>query len=76
MGKEALKTINIDLPEWMVTDLDEEAEQLGINRKALINVLLASILRAKRNQQLIPDLGYLKAVEQSFATEWGGGARG
>ena len=72
MAKQALKTVNIDLPEWMILDLDHEAEQLGINRKALINVLLASVLRAKKGEGLMtPDLGYLKAVEQSLAKEWG-----
>ena len=69
MGKAALKTVNIDLPEWMIVDLDREAEALGINRKALINVLLASILRAKKEGQSI-DVGYLKAVQQSFSNEW------
>jgi hypothetical protein len=72
MGKDALKTVNIDLPEWIIADLDAEAEQLGINRKALINVLLASVLRAKRNQgQYFLDTGYLGAIERSFAKEWG-----
>ena len=71
MGKAALKlkTVNIDLPEWIIADLDQEAEKLGINRKALINVLLASILRAKHSGQPI-DIGYLKAIEQSFSKEW------
>lgn len=69
MGKAALKTVNIDLPEWMIADLDREAEELGINRKAVINVLLAGILRAKKNNQLT-DVGYLKAIEKSFASEW------
>lgn len=72
MAKQALKTVNIDLPEWMIRDLDLEAEQLGINRKALINVLLASVLRSKKAQgPLATDLGYLKAVEQSLVQEWG-----
>ena len=72
MGKVALKTVNIDLPEWIIADLDAEAEQLGINRKALINVLLASVLRSKRSQRLnVADLGYLRAIEQSFAQERG-----
>ena len=70
MGKAALKTVNIDLPEWMIADLDREAEELGINRKAIINVLLASVLKAKKGEH-IADYGYLKAIEQSFAKEWG-----
>lgn len=72
MAKQSLKAVNIDLPEWMVCDLDLEAEQLGISRKALINVLLASALRSKKgNGSLAIDLGYLKAAEESLASEWG-----
>lgn len=71
MAKQALKTVSIDLPGWMIRDLDLEAEQLGINRKALINVLLASVLRAKKGKGLLDtDLGYFKAAEQSVAQEW------
>lgn len=72
MGKQTLKTVNIDLPEWMISDLDREADRLGINRKALINVLLASVLQGLRKKESSTDVGYLKAAEQNFAIEWEG----
>ena len=76
MGEKALKAINIDLPAWMVRQLDAEAEKLGITRKALINVLLATILEGRRagraaDSTLLNDFGYVRAVERSFTEEWG-----
>ena len=72
MKKQQLKTINIDIPEWMVLMLDHEAQQLGINRKAAINVLLGEILKSrKKDNPLLGDFGYLKAVEDSLKEEWG-----
>ena len=71
MKKQTLKTINIDLPEWMILLLDHEAKQLGINRKATINMLLGEILKSKRSENpLFSDFGYLKAVEKSLTEEW------
>ncbi len=69
MGAKVLKAINIDLPEWMVAELDAEAEKLGINRKAVINVLLASVLEERRRFGMT-DVGYRRAVESSLAQEW------
>jgi metal-responsive CopG/Arc/MetJ family transcriptional regulator len=57
VGAKVLKAINIDLPEWMVAELDAEAEKLGINRKAVINVLLASVLEECRRLRLT-SVGY------------------
>ncbi len=72
MKKQQLKTINIDLPEWMVLMVDHEAEQLGINRKAAINTLLGEILKSRRSENpLLGDFAYLKAVEKSLKEEWG-----
>ncbi len=41
----ASKRINADLPEWMVTSLDEEAKRLGVTRQSIIKVWLAERLR-------------------------------
>ncbi|HLB58803.1 MAG TPA: ribbon-helix-helix protein, CopG family [Bdellovibrionota bacterium] len=69
MKKQAFKTINISLPQWLVEKLDEDATAAGISRKALINVLLISIARRIKSRSLL-DLGYLQAVEKIFAEEW------
>ena len=39
------KRVNLDLPNWMVTSLDEEARRLGITRQSIIKVWLAERLK-------------------------------
>lgn len=36
--------IDLDLPKWMINDLDKEAQRLGINRQSLIKVWIAQHL--------------------------------
>ena len=38
--------IEISVPQWMVAALDREAEQLGIQREAIIKLWLAEHLKA------------------------------
>lgn len=44
----ANKTVNIDLPRWMIEDLDAAAGNLNISRKAMINVVLGQFLQAQK----------------------------
>ena len=39
------KRINVDLPEWMVFSLDEEARRLGVTRQSIIKVWIAEMLK-------------------------------
>lgn len=41
----AQKRVNVDLPNWMVTSLDEEARRLGVTRQSIIKVWLAERLK-------------------------------
>lgn len=41
----AQKRVNVDLPTWMVTSLDEEARRLGVTRQSIIKVWLAERLK-------------------------------
>ncbi len=41
----AHKRINVDLPEWMVASLDEEARRLGVTRQSIIKVWIAEMLK-------------------------------
>ncbi len=41
----AHKRINVDLPEWMVTSLDQEAKRLGVTRQSIIKVWIAEMLK-------------------------------
>jgi len=49
--KNAIRRINLDIPEWAIFALDEEAERRGIARQALVkNWLIDKIDEAKKNQ--------------------------
>jgi hypothetical protein len=39
------KRVNVDLPTWMVTSLDEEERRLGVTRQSIIKVWLAERLK-------------------------------
>lgn len=74
MAKQNLQVVNIDLPKWMIQRLDRESTKLGINRKALINVLLANALIEVPRKSIPPSkkkyASYLKMIERQFAEEW------
>jgi hypothetical protein len=38
----------VDFPEWMVAELDREAEHLGVTRQSVIKVFIAEQLRSAR----------------------------
>ena len=38
------KRINLDMPQWMVTQLDWEASRLGVTRQSVIKIWLAERL--------------------------------
>ncbi len=47
-NEEAVKRVNVDFPEWMVEELDQEAGRLAINRQAVIKTWIAGILDERR----------------------------
>lgn len=46
-GKEMIKRINIDLPVWMIDEIDHEARRLGVTRQSVIKMWLAERLEQK-----------------------------
>lgn len=36
-----IKRVNVDLPQWMINALDDEAERLGITRQSVIKTWIA-----------------------------------
>lgn len=42
------RKININMPEWLIDELDREARHLAVNRQAIINTWLAEKLEEKR----------------------------
>ena len=39
------KRVNVDFPEWMLQQLDEESKRLGITRQSIIKVWIAEKLQ-------------------------------
>ena len=44
-----IRRVNVDFPEWMVAELDREAEHLGVTRQSVITVFIAEQLRSARS---------------------------
>jgi len=42
------KRINVDIPAWMIADLDREAGRIGVSRQAIIKMWLAERLEARK----------------------------
>ena len=43
------KRINVDLPIWMIENLDREADRVGVTRQSIIKVWLAERLKMERS---------------------------
>ncbi len=39
------RRVNVDLPQWMIQDLDAEAGRIGVTRQSIIKVWLAERLK-------------------------------
>ncbi len=43
------KRVNVDLPIWMIENLDREAHRVGVTRQSIIKVWLAERLKMERS---------------------------
>lgn len=51
--KNAIRRINLDIPEWAILALDQEAERRGVARQALVkNWLIDKIDEAKKGREI------------------------
>ncbi|TVQ77464.1 MAG: hypothetical protein EA369_09100 [Bradymonadales bacterium] len=46
-----IRKINLDLPEWLISELDFEAERVGVSRQPLIKLWLAQKLEEERRSR-------------------------
>ena len=42
------KRVNVDLPIWMIEDLDKEADKIGVTRQSIIKVWLSDRLKLEK----------------------------
>ncbi len=45
------RRVNVDIPEWMIHSLDNEAGRLGITRQSIIKVWLAERLEGRNHRK-------------------------
>jgi hypothetical protein len=50
--KPLIKKINIDLPEWLIKDLDIEAKRAGVARQPLVKLWLVQKLEEERKKRV------------------------
>ena len=43
------KRVNVDMPIWMIENLDREADRVGVTRQSIIKVWLAERLKIERS---------------------------
>jgi len=46
-----LKRVNVDFPLWMVKQLDQESNRLGVTRQSIIKIWLAERLERVRSKK-------------------------
>jgi hypothetical protein len=56
-GKQAQKRVNVDIPVWMIEELDNEAQRLGVTRQSIIKVWLAERLERLSSKSVTNGLG-------------------
>ena len=43
------RRVNVDLPIWMIENLDREADRVGVTRQSIIKVWLAERLKTEKS---------------------------
>lgn len=49
--RRSTKRVNVDVPEWMVDRLDQEAKRIGVTRQSIIKVWLAERLEQASSRE-------------------------
>jgi len=46
------KHVNVDLPIWMVSELDKQASLIGVTRQSIIKVWLSERIKREKSEQI------------------------
>ena len=46
------KRVNVDLPIWMVSELDKQASLIGVTRQSIIKVWLSERIKIEKSEQI------------------------
>ena len=42
------RRVNLDLPNWMIASLDQEAKRVGVNRQSIMKVWMSERIKAEQ----------------------------
>ena len=54
-GMEALR-VNVDFPEWVIQNLDQQSQLIGVSRQSLIKLWISERLQQERKNQSLATL--------------------
>jgi hypothetical protein len=46
------KRVNVDLPIWMISELDKQASLIGVTRQSIIKVWLSERIKTEKSEQI------------------------
>jgi predicted DNA binding CopG/RHH family protein len=52
LNEPKIRKVNLDLPEWLLTELDKEAARAGVSRQPLIKIWLIQKLEDERRKRI------------------------
>ena len=44
------RRVNVDLPNWMIASLDQEAERIGVTRQSIMKVWMSERIKAEQDR--------------------------
>ena len=48
------RRVNVDLPNWMISELDKRASLIGVTRQSIIKVWLSERIKTEKSEQIGP----------------------
>lgn len=45
------RRVNVDLPSWMISELDKQAALIGVTRQSIIKVWLSERIKTEKSEQ-------------------------
>lgn len=46
------RRVNVDLPSWMISELDKQASLIGVTRQSIIKVWLSERIKTEKSEQV------------------------
>jgi hypothetical protein len=48
------RRVNVDMPNWMISELDKQASLIGVTRQSIIKVWLSERIKTEKSEQIGP----------------------